>query len=90
MSAADLQMWHTRAAQGDAWAQVYLGVVYTVGVHTVGVRVPQDSVRAYMWFSLAATGNASAHFTDDDQRFAANNRAAIASIMTPAQIAEAQ
>jgi TPR repeat protein len=80
-----LQLWHTKAAQGDAWAQVYLGVLYTVG-H----RVPQDNVRAYMWFSLAATGHASAHFTDDDQRLAVSNRALIARIMTPAQIAEAQ
>ena len=50
-----------------------------------GEGVPEDRVRAYMWFSLAVE-----HWTDNPQEFAADNRDRVAGRMTPAQIAEDQ
>jgi len=64
------------AEQGDANAQYNLGVFYDNGL-----GVPQDKVRAYMWFNLSAAQGRDG---------AAAFRDLIARLMTPAQIAEAQ
>jgi TPR repeat protein len=64
------------AEQGDANAQYNLGVFYDNGL-----GVPQDKVRAYMWFNLSAA---------QGREGAAAIRDLIARRMTPAQIAEAQ
>jgi len=74
--ATALRLIRPLAEQGDANAQYNLGVFYDNGL-----GVPQDKVRAYMWFNLSATqGRAGA----------AAFRDLIARRMTPAQIAEAQ
>ncbi len=65
-----------RADQGDSNAQDNLGVLYYMGQ-----GVPQDYVRAHMWFNLAAAGG---------DKVAARHRDIVAAKMTPAQIAEAQ
>jgi len=55
----DLQTLQTQAAQGDAKAQYFLGVLYAKGL-----EVPQDSREALKWFRLsAAQGNADAQST---------------------------
>ena len=64
------------ADKGDAGAQFSLGFMYQKGL-----GVPQDYVRAYMWFDLAAA---------QGTKGAAEWRELIAARMTPAQIAEAQ
>ena len=74
---AEARQWYVKAAaQGDAGAQFNLGVLYDLG-H----GVPRDNVRAYMWFSLAG---ANGH------KQAAEFRDALATKMTPSQVAEAQ
>jgi len=73
--------WLRRGAdQGDADAQGLLALSYTNGQ-----GVPQDYVLAYMWSNLA-TSNSSG---DDRTRYS-GVRDAVAAVMTPAQIAEAQ
>jgi uncharacterized protein len=69
--------WYRKAAeQGYPPAQKTLGVNYYAGW-----GVPKDYVLSYMWFNLAAaSGN----------KEAAEARELVASLMTPAQIAEAQ
>lgn len=64
------------AEQGNADAQYNLGVLYDNGL-----GVPQDKVRAYMWFNLSAA---------QGREGAAAFRDLVARLMTPAQIAEAQ
>jgi uncharacterized protein len=64
------------ADQGDAGAQSILG-----GMYFFGKGVPQDYVSAHMWSNLAAAGG---------NKDAAKSRDAVAAMMTPAQIAEAQ
>ena len=64
------------AEQGNANAQYNLGTFYDNGL-----GVPQDKVRAYMWFSLSAA---------QGREGAAAFRDLIARRMTTAQIAEAQ
>ncbi|MGB7278846.1 MAG: hypothetical protein WBD15_13995 [Pseudolabrys sp.] len=64
------------AEQGNANAQYNLGVFYDNGL-----GVPQDKVRAYMWFNLSAA---------QGREGAAAFRDLIARRMTPAQTAEAQ
>ena len=64
------------AEQGDASAQYNLGVFYDNGL-----GVPQDLVRAYMWFTLSAAQGKDG---------AAVFRDLIARRMTPTQITEAQ
>ena len=54
-------------------------------MYDVGLGVPQDYVRAYMWVTLAA-----AHMKGDEQKQAAENREDVARRMTPAQVAEAK
>ena len=64
------------AEQGDADAQINLGVMYAEGK-----GVPQDHVLAHMWFNLsAAQGNEKARKDRDN----------VAKVMTPDQLAEAQ
>ena len=70
--------WYRKAAeQGDADAQAMLGFQYQLGQ-----GVPQDYVQAHMWFNLAA-----AKLNDENSNKA---RDSLASLMTPAQLAEAQ
>ncbi|MCA8834492.1 MAG: SEL1-like repeat protein, partial [Proteobacteria bacterium] len=64
------------AEQGNANAQYNVGVSYELGF-----GVPQDYLRAHMWYNLAASNG-------DD--LAPENRDKIAEKMTPAQIVEAQ
>ncbi|MGA9125590.1 MAG: hypothetical protein WB382_19985 [Pseudolabrys sp.] len=64
------------AEQGNVNAQYNLGTFYDNGL-----GMPQDKVRAYMWFSLSAA---------QGREGAAAFRDLIARRMTPAQIAEAQ
>jgi hypothetical protein len=69
--------WFRLAAdQGQAMAQVTLGVMYANG-H----GVPQDFVLGYMWVNLAAS---------QGQEDAVKNRDALARKMTPQQIGKAQ
>tara|TARA_B110000467_G_C17974099_1_gene291720 strand:+ start:100 stop:438 length:339 start_codon:yes stop_codon:yes gene_type:complete len=64
------------AEQGDVNAQFSLGVMYENGR-----GVPQNNVRAYVWWSVsAAQGDESAR----------TNRDIIAKSLTPAQLAQAQ
>jgi len=69
--------WYTLAAeQGDAMAQLNLGVNYVTGK-----GVPQDYVRAHLWWSLSAsTGNETA----------IKHKDRVAGMMTPSQLEEAQ
>lgn len=70
--------WFTLSAkQGLANAQYNLGVMYSSGD-----GVPQDYVLAHMWVNLAASNG--------DNETSVKVRDALASLMTPAQIAEAQ
>ncbi len=74
---AEAAKWFRLAAdQGRAEAQSNLGVMYAEGD-----GVPPDCVQAFMWFSLAAAQN---------HKDAIKNRDSAASLMTPAQMAEAQ
>ena len=68
------------AAQGNEFAQVNLGVMYTNGT-----GVGQDFMRAHMWFTLAAAALSGA-----SKDTATKNRDRIASKMTADQIATAQ
>ena len=74
--ATALQLARPNAQQGDVGAQLYIGMMYQLGK-----GVPQDYVEAHKWFNLAtAQGDKLAKWFRDD----------VASLMTPAQIAEAQ
>ncbi len=64
------------AEQGDAHAQNNLGVMYFLGK-----GVPEDFVRAHMWFNLAAA---------QGDELARINRDRLTEQMTPVQLAEAQ
>ena len=73
--------WYRKAAeQGLADAQHNLGVAYANGR-----GVPQDYVESHKWTNLAAS-RASA----ENQKRYAEGRDAVAALMTPAQLAEAQ
>jgi hypothetical protein len=73
--------WYRLAAvQGNEFAQVNLGAMYTKGR---GVR--QDFVRAYMWFNLAA-----AALSGDSGDTATKKRDRIVAKMTAEQITIAQ
>ena len=74
--------WYRKAAdQGYAPAHAALGTMYYAGK-----GVPQDYVEAHKWLNLAA-----ARATDKEMRDAATElRDAVAGMMTPAQVAEAQ
>jgi TPR repeat protein len=71
-----LRLYRLAALQGDRMAQNNLAALYYLGQGTA-----EDNVRAYMWFSLA--------FMNGMTR-AGQNRDAIAGMMTPAEIAQAQ
>ena len=82
LSIVILLPWYRLAAdQGDAGAQFNLGIMYANGE-----GVPKDYVLAYMWRNLAAAGASEA----DIREKAAKAREALAGMMTPAQVAEAQ
>jgi TPR repeat protein len=70
------RLFRLSAEQGDADAQNNLGLMYIIGRGVI-----QDNVYAHMWFDIAAV---SGH---ED---AVRNRDTAASVMTAAQIAEAQ
>lgn len=77
---AEIANLRVKANEGDADAQCNLGVLYADGQ-----GVPQDYVSAHMWHNLAAS-----QLTGDEQKTAAAGRDALATLMPPAQIAEAQ
>ena len=65
------------AEQGDALAQYNLGLIYAGGYDVV----PKDEVQALVWFDLAAeAGNTDAR----------ESRAALATRMSPEQVAKAE
>ena len=68
------------AEQGDAKAQYSLGVMYGTGL-----GVPQDDVEAHMWLNLAASRSSGA-----DRELWIGARDAVAELMTPADLSEAQ
>ena len=68
------------AAQGDATAQFNLGVRYAEGRGVV-----QDYVQAHKWTNLAASRQ-----TGEERKMSADACDALAGLMTPEQIAEAQ
>lgn len=77
---AKAHKWYKKAAaQRHADAQYNLGLLYAYGR-----GVPQDYVRAYMWWSLAAQSTGSAEESEESMLDKVARR------MTPAQIAEAQ
>jgi len=77
---AKAREWYEKAAaQRHAAAQSNLGWLYANGQ-----GVPQDYVRAYMWWSLAAQSTGSAEESEESILDKVARR------MTPAQIAEAQ
>jgi len=79
---AQAAKWYRLAAdQGNASAQSNLGVMYSLG-H----GVPKDYVLAYMWRNLAAAAASDA----DIREQAVKAREALATMMTPAQVAKAQ
>ena len=59
LSTAEMQWLRTRAVQGDAEAQIHLGLLYVLGN-----SVPQDYVQARQWWEQAAAqGYATAQFS---------------------------
>jgi TPR repeat protein len=75
-----VRAWQRAAEQGDAEGQYNLGLMYDKGQ-----GVPQDSIRAYMWYHLAAKA-----LSGDDAMVAIKLRDRLASRMTAAQIGKAQ
>lgn len=74
--ATAIRHWRIAAEQGDAYAQIYLGIMYGGGS-----GAPLDYVLAQLWFNLArAQGEESA----------VKKRDFIAGWMSPDQVAEAQ
>ena len=71
------------AEKGNTLAQVELGAMYHGGL-----GVPQDYVQAHKWFNIAASRFPASQKQARD--LALKARDAIATMMTPAQIAEAQ
>jgi uncharacterized protein len=74
-----LKWYQKAAAQRHADAQYNLGYLYAYGR-----GVPQDYVRAYMWWNLAAQSTSNAEESEESILDKVARR------MTPAQIAEAQ
>jgi uncharacterized protein len=73
--------WYSLAAgQGHGWAQFELGMLYNKGQ-----GVPRDYVLSYMWINLSAS-----QAVGDDRDFKSRMRDAIASKLTPSQVAQAQ
>jgi TPR repeat protein len=71
--------WPRAAEQGDAEGQYNLGLMYDKGQ-----GVPQDFIRAYMWYHLAAEA-----VSGDDAMVAIKLRDRVASRLSAAQIAKA-
>lgn len=74
-----MRAWRRAAEQGDAEGQYNLGLMYDKGQ-----GVPQDFIRAYMWYHLAAEA-----LSGDDAMVAIKLRDRVASRMSAAQIAKA-
>ena len=74
------QLFRSHAEQGNARAQNNLG-----GLYSQGRGVPQDFVRAHMWFNVAA-----AALTGDERKAAIKNRDNVASQLTAVQIGKAE
>jgi TPR repeat protein len=79
--AAAMSYWRPLAEQGNAVAQLSLGLMYQRGR-----GLPQDYALAHMWFNLSASRATAA----EDRDLAAKSRDELAAKMTPDQIAEAQ
>ena len=79
--------WIRKAAdQGLAGAQFNLGNAYRDGQ-----GVPQDYVESHKWFNLAASRMSAANQQQlTDARARLESRDAVATLMTPQQLAEAQ
>ena len=78
---AEAITWYRPAAeQGNTDAQINLGLMYGKGE-----GVPQDNVEAHMWFNLA-----SSRLTGEQREMAVTTRDAVAELMTPADLSEAQ
>ena len=75
-----MKLYRLAADQGNANAQLDLGIMY-MGGH----GVPQDFILAYKWLNLAA-----AHAPRRERDYFLRLRNAVASKMSPAQIAEGQ
>ena len=71
-----LHEWQAAANAGDAKAMLVLGRLYVQGL-----GAPQDYVRAHRWFNLAASRG---------EKEAVTERDALAALMAPEQVAEAQ
>ncbi|GBF25059.1 secretory immunoglobulin A-binding protein EsiB [bacterium MnTg02] len=81
--ATALRLLRPLAEQGDAKAQFNLGVMYVRGA-----GVPRDHVVAHKWLNLAANRYPA---SEENWRIKTTKlRKVIATLMTPAQIAEAQ
>ena len=78
--AAAAKLYMIAADRGCAEAQFNLGLS-----HREGQGVLRDDVRAHMWLSLAASGS-----NGEQQKRYSSERDAVATRMTPQQIAEAQ
>ena len=74
--ATALKEWTPLAEQGDVDAQYNLGLMYNKGQ-----GVPQDYVRAHMWYNIAASTG---------EEVAIKNRNIVAEDMTPSQMEQAQ
>ncbi len=75
-----VRSWQRAAEQGDAEGQYDLGLMYDKGQ-----GAPQDFIRAYMWYHLAAEAVSA-----DDAMVAIKLRDRVASRMSAAQIAKAR
>ena len=75
-----VEWWRKAADQGYAGAHYNLGVMYSSGQDG-----PQDYVESHKWHNLAAS-RASA----EDQKQYAESRDAVAKLLTPKQLADAQ
>jgi len=81
---AEAAKWYRKAAeQGYAAAQYNLGFMYYTGQ-----GVQRDSIPAHMWFNLAASRYPVSEIKNRNDAIVYRDR--VASLMTPAQIAEAQ
>ena len=76
-----MRKWRPLAEQGVAPAQYNLAQMYANGR-----SVPQDFVKAYAWYSLAADGFSPG----EDREGAIKNRDSLTTEMTPSEIAEAK
>ena len=71
-----VKLFRLAADQGDAWAQVWVGVMYENGQ-----GVTQDYIRAHMWLNISASSG---------YKNAESNRDIVAKKMSQTQIEKAQ